>query len=139
MRKRFGRRRKRSDPEPGEERHQPGKSNQEPVDPYAIRYLRWEWTQHRKVTSPGTSETDLQNIVAYLRTLQKPLPGTGSTKEAAALRSGRFASPPPTQAVVCVYVHNCCAFSHERLTLVSPGLSFVRTFTIAVNVRTNNR
>ncbi len=27
------------------------------------------------------------------------------------------------KTVVCVYVHNCCAFSHERLTLVSPGLS----------------
>ncbi len=72
------------DHEPGEERHQQGRHTREPVGPYVIRYIRREWTHHRKVTSHRTSDPDLQNIVAYLRTLQKSPPRDGSDQ-----RSGR--------------------------------------------------
>ena len=97
------------DPEPGDERHQRGKRNQEPVGPYAIRYPRREWTHHRKVTSPWESDHNLQNIVAYLRILQKSPPRDESDQ-----RSGR---------------------SSER-SLRVPILSFVRTFTIVVCTHT---
>ncbi len=110
-------------PEPGEERHQPGKSNQEPVDPYAIRYLWWEWTQHRKVISPR----DIGIRSAEHRRLS-PHSAETPPRDGFDQRSGPLWGAPASRSlspktVVCVYVHNCCAFSHERLTLVSPGLS----------------
>ena len=61
------------------------------------------------MTSPWESDHDLQNIVAYLRTLQKSPPRDGSDH-----RSGR---------------------SSER-SLRVPVLSFVRTFTIVVRTHT---
>ncbi len=42
-------------------------------------------------------------------------------------------------AVVCAYVHNCCASTHERLIPGSSPPSFVPTFTTVVNLDTNDR
>ena len=133
-RKRSGRRMRCLDHEPGEERHQSGKRNREPVGPYVIRYPRREWTHHRKVTSPGHRISSAEH--RRLSPHSAEIPSPGRVRPMKRPLFGAVASRPTP--VVCAYDHLAGGSKHNRRIDHRHSPSFVPTATPQVVLSTND-